>query len=172
MRTFKARYLAALPIVALWPAVAFAQSAPAGSDGAHLNGEAPVVAANGAVGACGNALIPGEPGGTGAPAVNVTHPLGAAPVDNGVNPDQPTQVNMSQVSGTVLHAEGTLLLLQQAMLSDAGTAGPGRTADQNRAVVQLPAGCSAASFTVGEQVTAVGIPMEAGILAAETVQAG
>jgi hypothetical protein len=172
MRGFKARYLAAVGIVAFWPAVALAQSAPAGSDGAHLNGEPPIAGANGAVGACGNALIPGEPGGTGAPGVNVTNPLGAEPAENGVNPDQPTQLNMSQVSGTVLHAEGTLLLVQQPMLADAGTAGPGRTADQNRAVVQLPAGCSADTFTPGEQVTAVGIPTEAGILDAETVQAG
>lgn len=158
-------------VLMLWPAVALAQPAPE-AGGETFVDVPPAAGPAGAVGACGYPLWPGVAGGGGALGAPVVNALGDAPTDTGVNPDNASQLDISQVSGTILHGEGTLLLVQQPVLPDAGTANPGETPAQNRAVIQLPHDCSAASFTVGQQITAIGIPTASGILDAETIQAG
>jgi hypothetical protein len=157
--------------MAFWPAVAQAKTDSPGPDATYrmVQGKAGPA---GPIGACGNVLLPDVPGGTGTPAIPVLDPLGTYPT--GVNPDMATQPDISQVTSTIAHAEGNLLLVQQLRLPDARTLNPGRaSADERWAVVRLPVNCNASpSFAVGDSVTAVGLPTAAGILDAETIQLG
>jgi len=159
--------------MALSPVLAFAQTAPdAGSD-ATFGGGPPAESSQVATDACGNPMPPSSnftgTENAGIPATVPDQPLGNTPMDNGVNPDLPAMSNLSQVTGTILHAEGTLLLVQEPMTPAAGTANPAPSV--NQAVIQLPNDCSASVFNVGEHVTAVGTPTQAGVLAADSIQA-
>lgn len=159
--------------MALSPVLAFAQEAPNTGSDATFGGGPPAQSSQIAMDACGNPMPPASTfTGTenaGMPATVTDLPLGNAPMDNGVNPDIPVNHNLSQVTGTILHGEGTLLLVQQPVMPAAGTANPAPSV--NQAVIQLPNDCSASSFDVGQHITAVGTPTQSGILAADSIQA-
>jgi hypothetical protein len=142
----------------LTPAAAFAQQMPQAPDGTSVN-EPPAAGPQASMDACGNtpAAAFGNPTAAGTPQnINDANPkdvTGAQPM-----------VNMSSVTGFVVHSAGDLVLLQVPMEPATGIDHP------SMAVVRLPAGCVAA-LTDGTQVKAVGIPTMAGILNAEQLQA-
>lgn len=85
-------------------------------------------------------------GGTGAPTQTDT----ANPKDT--NTLQP--LNLSSVTGMVVHTEGNLMLVRRPMEPAMGNGGPTPpTLDKTFAVVRLPDGCNAV-LSDGAQVTA------------------
>jgi len=142
----------------LTPVAAFAQQMPQAPDGTSVN-EPPAAGPQGSMDACGNTPQSafGDPTAAGTPQ-NI----------NDANPKDVTgaqsMVNLSSVTGFVVHSAGDLVLLQVPMEPAAGTN------QTTMAVVRLPAGCAAA-LTDGTQLKAVGVPTMAGILNAEQLQA-
>jgi len=114
-----------------------------------------------AVGACGSELT----------TVVDRGPQGVTAQDDMTKDPQTIQENLSTVRGTILHAEGNLLLVK---LPDSPSLGTTLPANQPRgnsmAVVRLPAECAPGMLDQGEGVLAVGTPMPDGILNAESVQ--
>jgi hypothetical protein len=166
-----------LAVVALAPTTALAQEEPFSPGGASLNGP-PAGALSGAFDTCGNSMMPTvseAPGPTTTadqmPAVNTggmpIDPLGAGPTDT--TTDMPSQVNISKISGMLVHAEGDLLLLRIPVLPAAGNNNPPNNPVPTWTVVRVPSNCVLSSFSEGEDVTAVGTPTAQGILDAENV---
>jgi hypothetical protein len=153
--------------VIVGPAQAFAQQEPAPPDGASMNASPSGVA----VDVCGNPMVPGATGAApttmnAAPATATTPAQG--PTDNAKDDTLAgQQLNLSSVTGTIVHVEGNLFLVDEL---PTGSAVANQPAKDTMAVVQLPAGCTNPALPEGSQVTAVGTPTNAGILQAQSIQ--
>jgi len=148
-------------IIAFAPAQAFAQQAPTPPDGTSMDA-APAGGVAGAVDVCGNPMTPA----TDANAPTVTAAPGQAPPGNAKDDTLAgQQMNLSSVTGTVLHVEGNLFLVAVPATSSAANQAAGR----GMAVVQLPDGCANPALPEGAEVTAIGLPTNSGILEARTI---
>jgi hypothetical protein len=117
-----------------------------------------------AVGACGSE----------ASTIVDRQPLGIPPMaaDN-ANKDLAgeTQVNLMAVRGTIVHAEGNLMLVKLPDSPSLGNTAPGGQPRPNLvAVVRLPAECAPGLLPEGAGVLAVGTATPEGILNAQSVQ--
>jgi hypothetical protein len=118
-----------------------------------------------ALGACGS---------TGATMVDRST-IGVAPVTQGTTPGEDNkegqgEVNLTSVRGTIVHAEGNLMLVKLPDNVATGNTSPaGRPAD-TLAVVRLPADCPTGMLSEGDGVLALGTPEPDGILNAESIQ--
>jgi hypothetical protein len=151
-------------VVALAPVATFAQQMPVPPDGTSMN--EPPAAGNPSTTAadlCGT---------TPAEAFGQTGPDGM-PTQPALNPEDITAVqpvNLSSVTGLVMHGEGNLVLLSIPRIPAMGTANPvPPTPDKTMAVVRLPSNCRQMP-TEGSKVTAIGLPSPDGILNAQLVQ--
>lgn len=151
-------------VVALAPVATLAQQMPAPAEGDVTNGTAPGNPSTAAADLCGNTPVA---------AFGQTAPDGT-PLQQDLNPKDATgarPIDLSSVTGMVVHAEGNLMLLNVTMVPATGAVNPGpQTPDKTLAVVRLPADCSQAPSD-GAQVTVTGMPTPDGILDAEMVQA-
>jgi hypothetical protein len=136
---------------------------PAPAEGDVENGTAPGNPNTAAVDLCGNTPVA---------AFGQTTPDGM-PLQQDLNPKDVTgarPIDLSSVTGMVVHTEGNLVLIKFPMMADTGDANPGpRASDNTLAVVRLPADCSQAPSD-GAEVTVTGMPSPDGILNAEMVQ--
>jgi hypothetical protein len=83
------------------------------------------------------------------------------------NKDGTGDMNLMSVRGTIVHAEGNLMLLK---LPDNLSSPTAATQGSNMAVVRLPDECPAGMLSEGDGVMAVGTPAADGILDARSIQ--
>jgi hypothetical protein len=101
-------------------------------------------------------------------------PLGLAPTDpqnvnKGLAGENPA--NLMAVRGTILHAEGNLVLVKLPDSPSLGTTTPaGQPRPNLMAVVRLPAECVPGALPEGSGLLAVGTATAEGILNAQSVQ--
>jgi hypothetical protein len=154
---------AVIAVVTLAPVAAFAQQMPQAPDGTSVN-EPPPAGPEAAQDACGN---------TPSTAFGQTTPAGGPQDMNDVNPKDVTGarpiVDLSSVTGIVIHTAGNLVLLKIPMEAAAGVDNTmSQTPDKTMAVIRLPDGCNPLLPT-GSQLKATGTPTTDGILNAEMV---
>jgi hypothetical protein len=155
----------------LLPSVSFAQDVPSRPDAGSADG----VTAGGTTGpasvvvdSCGHPVVPGQPA-AGALLAGGTTANTRPQTDVKDETSQPPTV--SAVEGTLVHAEGDLLLVQVPQLPAMGTDRPqGATPISGLAVIRLPQDCATPPLVDGSRVSAVGTPSTNGILEAETFQ--
>jgi hypothetical protein len=152
-------------VVALAPMATFAQQQmPAPTEGDTTTGTPPASPSSSALDLCGNSPVAafGQTTPDGTPVVQDQNPKDVT----GVRP-----VDLSSVTGMVVHSEGNLVLIRIPMIAATGNVNPApATADKTLAVVRLPADCTQMPAD-GAQLTVTGMPTPEGILDAEMVQA-
>ena len=79
-------------------------------------------------------------------------------------------LNLMSVRGTIVHAEGNLMLVRTPVTPSLGNTAPAARPDAAFAVVRLPAQCQPGMLSEGTGVLAIGTPSADGILNAESVQ--
>jgi hypothetical protein len=86
------------------------------------------------------------------------------------NKDGQAEVNLMSVRGTIVHAEGNLMLVKLPDNVATGNTSPAGRPSDSLAVVRLPADCPSGMLSEGDGVLAVGTPAADGILNAKSVQ--
>ena len=157
MRSKLGTVAAIAAFVALVPGAAFAQQSPDAPDRTSMN-EAPGAGPAASVDLCGTTpdAAFGPTTANGLPAQPTVFPKDTT----GVSP-----VDVSEVTGTVAHVEGPLVLLRVPQLPAAGAP----STASKMAVVKLPDNC-AQMPAEGAQISAIGQAKSDGILEADLIE--